>query len=140
MPPKRESEFLIGALGCLSQIVDPNKCESWLRAQFHGGGLPGCPDCGRKPEGKPARTIQAGGRIKCSACGRFFTWWKGTIFESSRIEPVEFVIMRIALAVGMDHQTTAQLIGRSGPAVMKWNKKIREFEESRKGAGHDLGQ
>lgn len=140
MPRQRESEFLTGALGCLPQMIDPEKCESWLRAQFHRGDLPGCPDCGRKPEGKPARTIKAGGRIKCSACGKFFTWWKGTLFEGSRVNPVEFVVLRIALAAEMDHKSIAQLIGRSAQSVRQWSKKVLEFEEERKGFGHDLGQ
>ena len=129
MLESQKRQFLIAALEPLKRTLDVKKCAAWLCAEIHQGGLPACPQCGLAPSGKPARTLEAGHRIKCPACKKGFTYWSSTIFEGAKITPAEFLLFRVALAAGLDHSGIMVLTGRGHQAVTHWMRKIQEFEQ-----------
>lgn len=114
----------------LKRTLDVKKCAAWLCAEIHQGGLPACPQCGHAPSGKPARTLGAGHRIKCPACKKGFTYWSSTIFEGAKITPAEFVLMRVAIAAGLDFTGLVELTGRHGQCVSAWSTKIEAFNRN----------
>lgn len=74
------------------------------------------------------KALQSGRRVRCRRCGKGFNIWSGTLLEAAKIEPAEFVLMRVALAAGLDFTGLLQLTGRHGQCVSAWVQKIREFE------------
>ena len=130
MEKARKREDLIAMLAPLRVLLDAEKCGAWLYAQIHDGAVPGCPGCGRVPQGKVARSLVGGSRVSCSACKKGFTRWSRTFFEAAKISPAEFVLIRVALVAGLDHAGIMALTGRSNQTITTWTRKIQQFNQA----------
>jgi len=137
MKLREKRDRQLAALKPLGELINSEKCTDWLAAELHAGSSPACPACGKAPTGSTLEKLQEGHRIRCQACGKGWNIWSGTLFEGAKITPVDFILMRVGLAGGLDFTGLMELTGRHAQCVTAWTKKIQEFDSSQKLGGHD---
>lgn len=127
MKIREKRRFLLSALAPLRGVLDKEKCAATLAAEFHANSRPPCPACGELPP-ENSKALLAGRRVLCRSCNKGFNLWTGTILEAAKVNPDEFILMRVALAVGLDHAGLVELTGRSSQCVGIWTKKIKGID------------
>ena len=115
---------LLSVLAPLRPLLDSQKCSAELVAEFHPEG-PVCPACGEDLNEIRAATWRAGRRTACTACGKQFSPWSGTPLQGAHINPAEFILLRVAVGVGLDHTGCKKLLGRHGQAITAYIRRLQ---------------
>jgi hypothetical protein len=116
--------ILLSALAPLRDCLDTKKCAESLTTEFHGESPPACPSCGETLSEVRAAAFRAGKRTGCSACKRQYSPWGGTPMERSHMQPEDFILLRVALAAGLDHTGCCEFFSRRGQAMTAWIRRI----------------
>lgn len=127
MKIREKRRFLLSALVPLREVLDKEKCAARLATEFHTNSRPPCPACGELPP-EYSKALLAGRRVLCRSCNKGFNLWTGTILEGAKVNPDEFILMRVALAAGLDHAGLVELTGRRSQCVGTWAKKIKGLD------------
>lgn len=96
-------------------------CAHLLGRVLNPGGA-ACPACGQivKHEGH----FHLGRRIRCTACGRRFTAFSGTVLEGCKLSLEQVTLVCLLLALGQDNATVAELAGISAETARSWRAKL----------------
>ncbi len=126
---RKQQEIILSTLRSLPDLLDPEMCKTWLLSKFHPEG-PACNVCGSQLSEKCAASFRKLSRVHCAACGHQFNAWTGTLLQGSQISPVDFMLIRVALAAGLGGVGMIQLTGRTRQFVTTWPHKIQQFNET----------
>ncbi len=99
----------------------PEACARLLARLLNPHGL-SCPACGRVAE--PSPRLLAGGRARCTGCGRRFTAFSGTLMAGCKLPPHQVALMLLLLALGHDNATVAALARVSAETARAWRAKL----------------
>ncbi len=124
MDDAEKREFLISALAPVRDALEVEKSKKQLFTEFEINPAK-CPLCGHALSEKVSRSLRALRRVLCISCGRRFNAWTGTPMEGAHFSPAEYILIRLAVSVGLDIQGLAELTGKSRSFATAWTGKFR---------------
>lgn len=126
------SEHILSVLAPLRDLLDTEKCGAWLFEALHGFPLEQavCIGCGKALSERLITSLRAGRRVQCYHCGKHWNAWTGTLLQGTHMSPADFVLLRVALAAGLDQAGLMQLTGRQPQFLSRWARKIATFNKS----------
>ena len=105
-------------------FLDPVPCRRWLLERLHPEGAV-CPKCGaRIRDAGLLRTFWSGQRLRCQACGKYFTAVTGTLLSGSHLGFRRFLLMLVLMSLELDNRTVAGMVGCSQETVRLWHEKL----------------
>lgn len=125
---REKQKIILSTLSSLPGLLDPEQCTSWLLEKIHPDG-PVCSSCGTPLHEKHFPRYKMLRRVLCSACGQQFNAWTGTFLQGTQTSPHAFVLVRVALAAGLNPAGIMKLTGRRQQFVDTCSKKILQFHE-----------
>lgn len=105
-----------------TEMMNRTLINSKIVERFHGGYR--CPFCETPLHEKHHLRFLQGGRMRCGACERFYTYRTGTPFAGSKLSSAELVMLESLLAVGVDAKPIAALLKLSIDTVLDWKTKF----------------
>lgn len=108
-------------------FLDERACRHWILKKLHPKG-PLCPVCGQDMQSRCLKRYWENRRIQCHQCGKWFTALTGTIFQRTKMDFSE--IMLLALFLGMDQppKTIAGFLNEDEKTIRIWRHR---FEQAR---------
>ena len=101
-----------------------HKCRGWLVYELHPEGIY-CPSCGQAQDSNRVQLVYSLKRIRCSSCGRKFSAYTGTDFESTQLSPRQIVVMLMLLRMGRPNGDIARAAGMSRSTAARWRRYFR---------------
>lgn len=106
-------------------MLDTIACRSFLIRRLHPAG-PRCPDCGTSPTGLQSEAFNAGGRVHCRSCGRWFSWRTGSILQGSTLDERQLYLVVFLTSAGCPVSTITEASGLPDRTVRDWQHRLRE--------------
>lgn len=111
-----------------ARFLDAEACRSWILARLHPAGQ-ACPYC-RRPIDDHRRLVRwnAGERIQCADCGRFFTATTGTILAGKHFDPAGVYLLAVLVGLGVDNHHAAAILQCSPETVRLWRHRFEGLQ------------
>jgi transposase-like protein len=112
-----------------AEILDEPWCRLWILKRLHRRD-PRCPGCDVPVPEKSLQRFWLGARIRCDACGKFFTALTDTFLSGCHLSYQEIVLLGFLLAMdshsmnGISDKQIAELLEISAEAVRIWRHKF----------------
>jgi len=113
-------------------FLDETKCRNWIIAMIHGDGSVFCPGCRAELEGNALRRFWEGKRIRCRACGKYFTALTGTFLAGCHLSFTEIVLFAVFLYFSIPPREIARILRISQETVRLWEIKFQALEKIRR--------
>ena len=107
--------------GFNAEFLDEHACRELLSWISHPGGAR-CPKCGSPLPGSKLMRWQQWKRIKCEACGCWFSARSHTPLSSSRLSAGQMALMLFLLNLGLVDAAIAARVQTSSETVRRWRK------------------
>jgi transposase-like protein len=111
----------------MESIMDEERCRAWLIRRLHGADW-SCPGCSRPVNSNLLARYFDGGRIKCSACGTFFTALSGTFLSGVHFNCRQIIVMYFMMSQGIFDKQISETVGINIESVRLWRKKLNDDE------------
>ncbi len=111
-----------------AEILDEPWCRLWILKRLHGD-LPRCPGCAVSIPEKSLQRFWMGARVRCDACGKFFTALTDTFLSGCHLSFQEVVMLAFMLSIEVPDKRIAELIEISAEAVRIWRHKFEAIEK-----------
>lgn len=118
--------FDLGRVASLirADILDASRCEDLVLELLHQGAA-SCPVCRDALTGKRRARFLTFGRVRCSACGKWFSATTGTPLHKVKLDPRQLVLLAYLLSLGVDTARIATAAGVDQETVRIWRLKFQ---------------
>lgn len=125
--PNRTSVFVPGdvAQDFQADFLDEAACRSWILTRIHGDGEHRCPGCHVVLDEKSLPRFWEGKRIRCRACGKFFTALTGTFLAGCHMTFRGVILFAIFLHFKISTREIARILRISPETVRLWEIKFQ---------------
>ena len=96
----------------------------WILNAVHCGQDISCPQCTAPLTRKNILRFSLAKRIRCHACGKFFTALTGTFLQGCHLSFRQIILLAVFLHFGIRPATIADKVGVSEETVRLWQKKF----------------
>jgi len=107
-------------------------CREWILKRLHPDGAY-CPGCGLAVPERALPRFWEAERVKCSACGKFFTALTGTFLSGCQLDFCRVIRLADLLALGVPDKKIAEILPMSAANVRIWRNKYKAIEKLRNG-------
>jgi len=97
---------------------------------IHGSDGIDCPECHASLTGVALQRFWEGKRIRCCACGKFFTALTGTFLSGCHMSFSQFILLAVLLQFNVHHRAIATILRISTETVRLSERSIYEFIEN----------
>jgi transposase-like protein len=113
-----------------ARFLDADACRSWILARLHPAG-PACPHC-RQPLADDRRIGRwnAGQRIQCANCSRFFTSTTRTLLAGKHGDPATVFLLAVLIGLDVRNDQAARVIGCDPETIRLWRQRFEAIEFS----------
>lgn len=110
----------------IAELLSHHESVAWIETHFHPQGLQ-CPDCAATPQqARQFRVYQRGVvDYRCQHCDRVYNLYTGTIFEGSRLDTRQVVLLLRGVCKGEPSAALAVELSLSRRTVHQWRKKLQ---------------
>lgn len=113
----------------LQNLLDENACYVKLLTLLHADGL-GCPNCqARENLGVHRRRREPVLDYQCSACGRVFNAYTGTVLQGSQWRPSELLLFLRGIAQGVSTAQLARELGCERQHLLDWRHRLQALAQ-----------
>lgn len=109
-----------------ADFLDEAFCRQWILSRLHSGAR--CPQCHRPLAGRALPRFKKGARIRCNACGKFFTALTGTFLSGCHLDYRSMILLPLLLRFGLRHDRIAATLHVSAGMVRLWEIKFQALE------------
>jgi transposase len=114
----------------IQSFMDENACFKFLRDLFHPKGL-SCPRCQAHDGFTTHRYVREPVLdYRCTACGRVFNAWTGTVFQGTHYRPSTLILIIRGFAQGVSTAQLARELGCSRRNLLKLRHNYQEMSKS----------
>ncbi len=111
----------------ITELMDEQACYDWLVRILHPEGL-ACPRCHRTDGLKVHRRYRAPVLdYRCSACGRVFNAFTGTVLHKTHYLPSELVLLLRGIAQGTPTAQLARELNKNRPHLLGLRHRLQEL-------------
>ncbi len=111
--------------GFSALYLDESYCRACVLKALHGNN-PHCPRCHGELSAKQLGSFLKNERVKCSACGSYFTALTDTMFSNTRMTFSEIIFLLFFLAQKYRPEWIAERINLDVTSVRIWRRKLNE--------------
>jgi transposase-like protein len=111
-----------------ARFLDEVYCRHWILTAIHGEGPDTCPACHAALTGVVLQRFWEGRRIRCRACGKFFTARTGTFLDGCHMDFREVVLLAVFLHFRIHPREIARILKVSPETVRLWEIKFSALE------------
>jgi transposase-like protein len=129
---------ILSAFG--ADFLDDEFCRLWILKKLHPGTEHLCPQCRTPITGSTLQHFWEAKRIRCGACGKFFTALSGTIISGCHLDFRSLIILGVFLGLGIRYGLIAAKLGINQETVRLWQKKFEAIEKLSRCEYQDDGQ
>ncbi|WP_022850681.1 hypothetical protein [Limisalsivibrio acetivorans] len=108
-----------------TELMNDTSAKEYLFRMFNADCR--CPQCGKTAPDR-FETLNAGKKISCASCGKWYSWNSGTPLAGSKLPPSSQLLLLALLGAGTTDESTAMLTGVSEETVRIWRYKM-EMED-----------
>lgn len=114
------------AIAASSEVLDQIACRAFFVRRLHPAGAL-CPYCRVAVNGRQAETFAAGGRLRCNACQKWFTYRTGTPLHDVKTDDRQVFLLLMLTGAGCSPELIADICRLSDPAtVTNLQRRFRE--------------
>ena len=109
-------------------FLDEGVCRWWILKKIHGDGQITCPECHVPLTDVALRRFWEGNRIRCRACGKYFTALTKTFLSGCHMNFREIVLLADFLHHNYPAREIARILRISPETVRLWEIKFGALE------------
>ncbi len=115
------------AIAALPRNLRADDCRAFFIRHLHPAGAR-CPYCGIAASGRQVETFNAGGRLCCNSCHRWFTYRTGTPLQGVKTDDRQVFLLVALTAAGCLPEIVAGICQFNDVAtVTKLQRRFREW-------------
>ena len=111
-----------------ADFLDEVACRRWILETMYDAVCFTCPQCSAPLTEKGLRHFWLSERIRCYACGKFFTALSGTFLQGCHLAFREIILLAVFLCFKIHHREIARILKISPETVRLWHKKFSALE------------
>ena len=119
------------AMSFSADFLDEDTCRRWILGIIYHEKDFSCPQCSAPLTGKGLLRFRAAQRVRCHACGKFFTALTGTFLQGCHLTFRQIILLAVFLYFGIRHEAIANKVGISEETVRLWQKKFQAIKQIR---------
>ena len=118
-----------------ADFLDEAFCRQWILSRLHSEIL--CPQCRSTLTERALRRFKKGARIRCNACGKFFTALTGTFLSGCHLDYRSLILLPLLLRFGLRRDRIASVLHVSAEMVRLWDLKFQALGRLKEGFTND---
>jgi transposase-like protein len=107
-------------------LLDRTAAHRLLLSWLHPSG-PACPVCGLSVSAGRRRQWWAGGRVRCTGCGKWFTGYSASALHGAKLSARQIVLLALLAGLGAAPSEAARLAGINPETARIWLTRAREL-------------
>ena len=119
------------ALSFNADFLDEESCRRWILDNIYHEKDFSCPQCSAPLTVKGLLRFRTAERVRCHACGKFFTALTGTFLQGCHLTFRQIILLAVFLYFGIRHTVIAGKVGISEETVRLWQKKFQAIKKIR---------
>ena len=116
------------AVSFKADFLDEDLCRRWILDTIYHGQDIACPQCSKQLTAKSLQRFRTAERVRCHACGKFFTALTGTFLQGCHLTFRQIILLAVFLYFGINHAAIADKVGVSEETVRLWQKKFQAIK------------
>ena len=111
-----------------AEFLDEDVCRRWILEKIYDGMAISCPQCSALLTENRLRRFWLAERIRCHACGKFFTALTDTFLQGCHLAFREIILLAIFLHFNIHHREIASILRISTETVRLWDIKFSALD------------
>lgn len=111
-----------------ADFLDEDACRHWILEKIYNGMDISCPKCSMPLTEKGLRRFLMAERIRCHACGKFFTALTDTFLQGCHLTFRDIILLATFLHFDIHHREIARILRISPETVRLWEIKFSALE------------
>jgi transposase-like protein len=104
-------------------MIDAAQARAWVLLRVSPAGAT-CPGCGELAAGDQARAWREDRRVRCKACGRFFTNRSATLFDGCALGWRDLYLVLVLIAAGCTADEIAPRVGVHPRTIVRMQRRL----------------